>query len=109
MNVLNSKNILSTIAFAALFTAGIFAANAQQITIPIETKSNALVLQVSPENYLNMVYFGKKLPDQKEYALPGAACRLSHNRAGYSSGYPPPGAGPLPEPARAVTHAAGNP
>jgi len=108
MNILNSKNILSTIAFAALFTAGIFAVNAQQITIPIETKSNALVLQVSPGNYLNMVYFGKKLPDQKEYAMLAGAYRLSHNSEGYNSAYTPAGARNLLEPAIAVTHADGN-
>ena len=106
--MLNSKSILRTMAFAAAFAAGLFAANAQPLVIPIETKSNALVLQVSPENYLNMVYFGKKLAGKKEYDLIARAYRLNHNTDGYNSAYTPAGARNLLEPAIAVTHADGN-
>ncbi|MBS1504037.1 MAG: hypothetical protein JST32_18350, partial [Bacteroidetes bacterium] len=53
-------------AILLLFLAP-FAAKAQNTFIPIETKDNAIVLHVTGDGYLNMVYFGKKLSDSKEY------------------------------------------
>ena len=96
------------IALIVVFIAAIFAVDAQQVTIPIETKSNVLVLQVSPENYLNMVYFGKKLADKKEYGLLERAYQISHTTDGYNSAYTPAGGRNLLEPAIGVTHADGN-
>jgi len=108
MIILRSKCLLRTIAFVVVFAAGFIAANAQPVVIPIETKSNALVLQVSSEKYLDMVYFGKKLGDKKEYDQLANAYRLTHNTDGYNSAYTPAGARNLLEPAIAVTHADGN-
>jgi alpha-galactosidase len=99
---------LRTISFAAVFATGLFAANAQPAVIPIETKNNVLVLQVSPEHYLNMVYFGKKLADKKEYDLLANAYHLSYKTDGYNSAYTAAGSRNLLEPAIAVTHADGN-
>ncbi|BAU52279.1 alpha-galactosidase [Mucilaginibacter gotjawali] len=83
-------------------------ANAQSITIPVETKDNALVLQVSPEKYLNTVYFGKRLSDKNEYNATAKAFRLDGNTEGYNSAYTTAGSRNLLEPAIAVTHADGN-
>ena len=80
----------------------------QSQTIPIETKDNAIVLQVTPENYLHMVYFGVKLADKKEYALTGQGNKLAENTSGYNSAYTTAGARNLLEPAIVVTHADGN-
>ncbi|HZY38017.1 MAG TPA: alpha-galactosidase [Mucilaginibacter sp.] len=108
MNILNSKSLLRTILFATAFASELFAVNAQLVVIPIETKNNALVLQVSPENYLNTVYFGKKLADKREYDLVARAYGFSHNTDGYNSTYTTAGARNLLEPAISVTHADGN-
>src|ERR1700743_2057240 len=94
----SSLRIAAIVAFAAI----VFSVDAQQVTIPIETKNNALILQVSSENYVNMVYFGKKLADKKEYDLLNKVYRESHNTSGYNSAYPSAGARNLLEPAIAV-------
>jgi alpha-galactosidase len=108
MNMLNSKYFLRTTAFTSLFVALILNANAQSVTIPIETKSDAMVLQVSNEGYLNTVYFGGKLADKNEYNTIAKVNRLEHNTEGYNSAYTTAGARNLLEPAIAVTHADGN-
>ncbi len=73
MNKISPRGLLKCIAFVSFFGAGTFIAKAQSITIPIETKQNAMVLQVSPEKYLETVYFGNKLSDKNEYgAIAGA-------------------------------------
>ncbi|HVW14989.1 MAG TPA: alpha-galactosidase [Mucilaginibacter sp.] len=91
-------------AILLLFLAP-FAAKAQNSFIPIETKDNAIVLHVTGDGYLNMVYFGKKLSDSKEYQ---SAPQLYHQDEAdmRSSAYT--GTRSLLEPAIAVTHADGN-
>ncbi|MDB5141313.1 MAG: rafA [Mucilaginibacter sp.] len=83
-----------------------FTAKAQ--TIPIESKDNALVLQVSPDKHLGMVYFGNKLSDKKEYNDVAKAYQLDRNTTGYNSAYTTSGTRNLLEPAISVTHADGN-
>ena len=83
-----------------------FDAKAQ--TIPIESKDNALVLQVSPDKRLDMVYFGGRLNDKNEYSTIAQTYRLHHNTSGYNSAYTPSGARNLLEPAISVTHTDGN-
>ena len=83
-------------------------ANAQTTVIPIETKTNAVVLEVNPENYVGMVYFGKKLVNKAEYNAVSAAYKLNHNPNCYNYAYTSAGARNLLEPAIAVTHADGN-
>jgi alpha-galactosidase len=81
---------------------------AQQVTIPVETQHNALVLQTDAGKNLKMVYFGVKLGNTKEYE----AIQKMYNQADDSgilnSAYTPSGSANLAEPAITVTHADGN-
>jgi alpha-galactosidase len=92
---------------ALLFFLAPLAAKAQNTFIPVETKDNAMVLHVTGEGYLNMVYFGKKLSDPKEYQnTPQLYHQYEPNM--YNSAYTSAGTRNLLEPAIAVTHADGN-
>jgi alpha-galactosidase len=82
--------------------------NVKGQTIPIESKDNAILLQVSPDKHLDMIYFGNKLSDKKEYNAVAKTYHLEHNTNGYNSAYTPSGARNLLEPAISVTHADGN-
>lgn len=82
--------------------------NVKGQTIPIESKDNAILLQVSPDKHLDMIYFGNKLSDKKEYSAVAKAYHLEHSNNGYNSAYTPSGARNLLEPAISVTHADGN-
>lgn len=93
------------IAFAILTTTA-FTANAQ--TIPIETKNDALVLQVSNDKRLNIVYFGDRLSDKSEYPSIAKTYKLDHSTNDYNSAYTTSGTRNLLEPAISVTHADGN-
>ncbi len=79
--------------------------NAQPIVI--ETKQNAMVLQVSPAKELNMVYFGNKLSDKNEYVSINKITGLNDANM-YNSAYTASGTRNLLEPALSVTHADGN-
>jgi alpha-galactosidase len=98
--------LLSRLVIITLLLVKVNIINAQSIVI--ETKQNALVLQVSPEKYLNMVYFGNKLNTENEYTSIAKAYSLSNNTSGYNSAYTTSGARNLLEPAISVTHADGN-
>ena len=108
MNQISLKGLLTRIAFVSFSGTGTFIANAQTITIPIETKQNAMVLQVSPEKYLETVYFGKKLSDKNEYSAIAGAYKYNLTTSGYNSAYTTSGSLNLLEPAISVTHADGN-
>ena len=108
MHKVNSKGLLRKMAVASLLITGLLGAKAQSIVIPIETKQNAIVLQVSPEKYLNMVYFGNKLANKTEYNSVADEYRLEGKTDGYNSAYTTAGTRNLLEPAIAVTHADGN-
>ncbi|MDB5154562.1 MAG: rafA [Mucilaginibacter sp.] len=82
--------------------------NVKAQSIPIESKDNALVLQVNPDKHLDMVYFGNKLPDKNEYRAIAKAYRLDRNTDEYNSAYTTSGTRNLLEPAISVTHADGN-
>jgi alpha-galactosidase len=99
---------IKSLSFAILFTTIVATLKAQSVVIPIETKQNALVLQVSDEKYLEMVYFGRKLSDKSEYNSVAEAYRLNGKPDGYNSAYTASGTRNLLEPAIAVTHADGN-
>jgi len=105
---INSKTVLGRIAVIFFFATGIFAAKAQSVVIPIESKQNAMVLQVSPEKYLETIYFGNKLSDKKEYDAIAQVYGTSRNTNGYNSAYTTSGTRNLLEPAISVTHADGN-
>lgn len=81
-----------------------------QTTIPVETAQFALVLQTDKDNYLHMVYCGKKLSQSADYsAIAGTYKFPSDNSGIYSHAYTPAGTWNLSEPAIQVTHTDGNP
>jgi len=83
---------------------------AQNITIPIETSNNALVLQVDKNKDLSMIYFGKKLRDANEYAQVQASYKQGTDYTDGTAGaaFSTSGNRNLFEPAITVTHADGN-
>ncbi|AMR31303.1 alpha-galactosidase [Mucilaginibacter sp. PAMC 26640] len=81
---------------------------AQDVTIPVETKHNALVLQTDAEKNLKMVYFGTRLADSKEYAQVKKMYRQADDSGVLDDAYLPSGSTGLAEPAITVTHADGN-
>ncbi len=81
-----------------------------QTTIPVETADFAVVLQTDKNNYLNMVYCGKKLPQSADYGGIADGYQFpSDNSGSYNNAYTPAGTWNLAEPAIQVTHPDGNP
>lgn len=86
-----------------------FSATAQVITIPVETESNALVLQADENKDLSITYFGKKLSNVQEYAKVSEVYKQAEDYTGVlDAAYTSSGSRNLAEPAIAVTHADGN-
>jgi alpha-galactosidase len=82
----------------------------QPITIPIETKDNALVLQTDRDNRLWIVYFGNKLINASDYAATSQQYHFPEGNSGiYNNVYTAAGTWNLSEPALQVTHGDGNP
>ncbi|MGZ3873652.1 MAG: glycoside hydrolase family 36 N-terminal domain-containing protein, partial [Mucilaginibacter sp.] len=108
MNKINPLGLLVRVAIAVIFSAAVSFTRAQTVVIPVETKNNALVLQVSSENLLDMVYFGSKLTDKNEYGAIAKTYRAGSTTSIYNSAYTTAGTRNLLEPAIAVTHADGN-
>ncbi len=83
---------------------------ADKVTIPIETKNNAIVLQTDNDNHLKIIHTGKPLKNKDEYELSSALCNFNmqgaiHNNnaftfAGTDNNFV--------EPSLAVVHADGN-
>jgi alpha-galactosidase len=93
----------------ALFLVSMGSLLAQDLTIPIETKTKALVLEVKNDQHLNIVYLGERLNSQKEYSNIGAQRMLneqgeSSNFAAYSTA----GTNTMFEPAIACVHSDGD-
>ncbi|HXS54530.1 MAG TPA: alpha-galactosidase [Hanamia sp.] len=104
---MKSFQITAAIAGMLLFCANI--ASAQAKTIAVETQNTALVLEVNPNKDLNIIYFGKKLSDPKEYSFVPGVYRQSEDYTGIAnSAYTPSGSRNLFEPAITLTHADGN-
>jgi alpha-galactosidase len=81
----------------------------QGTVIQVETKTNALVLQVSKSKDLNILYLGEKLSQSGEYENISAAYRQTEDYSGLlASAYTPGGSRNLSEPAISVIHADGN-
>ncbi|SEM75522.1 alpha-galactosidase [bacterium A37T11] len=77
--------------------------------IPIQTAKQALVLQVNTNKNLGIIYFGKRLGNEAEYALASTQYKQAGDYTGiYNSAYTPAGSRNLLEPAISVTHADGN-
>ncbi len=84
--------------------------NGQSITIPIETKNNALVLQTDKDSRLWIVYFGNRLMDTVDYTFASKQYHYSDANAGiYNNSYTASGTWNLSEPALEVIHSDGNP
>ncbi|MBT1689272.1 alpha-galactosidase [Fulvivirgaceae bacterium PWU37] len=80
-----------------------------QTTIPLETRSTALVLQADDKKNLRIVYYGEKLADAGSYAQVPQAYRQTDDYSGVlASAYTPAGSRNLAEPAITVVHADGN-
>ena len=94
-----------TIVCLTVVTAAL---NTKAQTIPVETKDHSLVLQVTNDKHLDMVYFGGKLANKNEYNTIAKTYRLDDKTDEYNSAYTPAGSRNLLEPAIAVTHADGN-
>jgi alpha-galactosidase len=102
------KTIFTCNVVIVFLTVAMSTMNVKAQSIPIESKDNALVLQVSPDKHLDMVYFGNKLSDKNEYSTIAKAYRLNRNTDEYNSAYTTSGTRNLLEPAISVTHADGN-
>lgn len=90
-------------------TAGFVPLCAQTQNIPIETQSNALVLHNDSSDNLTVIYYGKKLSNEKEYVLVPASYKQSEDYTGLSNAaYTPSGSKNILEPAISVVHADGN-
>jgi len=83
-------------------------AAAQDVTIPVETQHNAIVLQTDAEKHLNMVYLGAKLANSAEYARIQKMYKQADDSGVQNDAYTPSGSASLGEPAITVTHADGN-
>jgi alpha-galactosidase len=84
-------------------------ARAQVVTIPVETRTNALVLQADEQKNLSIIYFGEKLLDASEYAKTASMHKPSSDySAVLNAAYTPSGSRNLAEPAITVVHADGN-
>jgi alpha-galactosidase len=80
-----------------------------QTIIPIESSTNALVLQADKNNELAIIYFGKKLSNPAEYAqIPGASRQANDFSRMLNAAYTPSGTKNVMEPAITVIHADGN-
>ena len=84
-------------------------ASGQTKTIAVETQHTALVMEVNSKKDLNIIYFGKKLSDPKEYSfVPGVYHQTEDYTGIANSAYTPSGSRNLFEPAITLTHADGN-
>jgi alpha-galactosidase len=97
--------LLSVLLFFC-FTTRVFA---QDILIPVETKTNALVLAVSRNKDVNILYLGQKLSHAQEYGNISSAYKQTTDYSDVlASAYTSAGSRNLAEPAIAVIHGDGN-
>ncbi len=82
---------------------------AQTVTIPIETKHNAIVLKVENGKDVQMVYYGKRLNNSNDYSsIPSKFNTIRDYSGMLNSAFTPSGTRNLFEPAISVVHADGN-
>lgn len=79
-----------------------------QITIPIATRDNAIVIMTDSDNRLRTVYFGKSLQKESDYATISSKYSEGNKNEIFNSAYTPSGTWNLVEPAIQVKHADGN-
>lgn len=104
--IINPKTLIA-LAFALGLTN---LTMAQNITIPVETKNNALVLQVDGKKDVGTIYLGKKLSDAAAYAQIPAVYKQTADYTDNTSNsaYSTSGSRGYFEPAITVTHTDGN-
>lgn len=86
-----------------------FAQGARPFTIPVESKNNAVVLQVDAKGQLSTIYFGTKLSNAAEYQQVPLAYKQTEDYSEVANAaYTAAGTKNLVEPAIAVTHTDGN-
>jgi len=101
--------LLLLIALVSGSSGVLKAQDKKPLVIPLESKNNALALQVNANGDLAMIYFGKKLADVNEYAaVPGAYKQTSDYTGELNAAYSSSGSRNLVEPAITVTHADGD-
>lgn len=106
---INQKARLPKFFSLILILAFVMKVGAQQVTIPVETAGNVLLLQTDKNNRLGIVYFGRKLSLKDEYPAVANQYDYSDANAGIcNNAYTPAGTFNLLEPALQVTHADGN-
>jgi alpha-galactosidase len=108
--VLSLSFIWNTGCLLLALWAAVTPARAQQnVVIPVETKSNALVLQVGADKRVGIIYFGPKLSTAAEYSFTPRMYKRGEDYSGIlNSAYTPSGSRNLVEPAIEVRHANGN-
>src|SRR5665647_1576182 len=95
-----SKTNFAYFSFLCLYLLPVTLVNAQAVSIPIETKNTAMVLEANGNKDLRIIYFGKKLDDANEYKLVPSVYRQSEDYTGIAnSAYTPSGSRNLFEPA----------
>lgn len=106
MKRMRETGLIVAVALLSLVQPTAFA---QLVTIPLETKSHALVLQTDANKNLGIVYMGARLADKNEYAHVPAMYKQTAEYTGVANAaYATAGSRNLFEPAIAVTHADGN-
>ncbi|HEY9260568.1 alpha-galactosidase [Chitinophaga sp.] len=85
------------------------AQDSRPLIIPVESKQNAVVLQVDAKGQLSTIYFGAKLSNSAGYQqVPAAYQQTTEYSEVANAAYTAAGSKNLFEPAIAVTHADGN-
>ncbi|WP_225869597.1 alpha-galactosidase [Pedobacter psychroterrae] len=104
------KSMTTTLRrYSALCCLLLASGNVWAQTIPVETSSNAVVLQADANKNLSVIYFGKKLGNAAEYEqIPATYKQTSDYTNQLNSAYTTSGSRNLMEPAITVTHADGN-
>jgi alpha-galactosidase len=106
---MNSTAMKIKKSFFLLFLSASYFTVKSQTIIPIETKDNALVLQVDSAKNVSLIYLGHKLGNSAEYKEVSGVYRQSEDYTGVlNAAYTPAGSRNLVEPAIQVTHADGN-
>jgi alpha-galactosidase len=106
------RSILSLLAICCYILAGAQQKQLQLKTkeqLVLETKNQALVLQIEENQDVNMAYLGTKLHDKQEYKMLALMYEQENDYTGmYQAAYTSSGSRNLLEPAISVVHADGN-
>lgn len=106
------RSILSLLAICCYILAGAQQKQLQLKTkeqLVLETKNQALVLQIEENQDFNMAYLGPKLHDRQEYKMLAPMYEQENDYTGmYQAAYTASGSRNLLEPAISVVHADGN-